>query len=115
DTEIRQVVGLGEGGTADLLELLPPLTVPDLDPGEDAGDDDLPLEPGEFTQLRRQRDPALLVGLDLAGTAEERTRRVELLGSPLRLLPHQVRHAQELLRCQHPEAATPTLGHHRTI
>ena len=53
DTEIGEVVGLGEGGATNFLELVPPLPVPDLDAGEHTGDHDFPLELGEITQLRR--------------------------------------------------------------
>ena len=54
------------------VELEPALAVPDLDPGVEAHDHHLALEVGERAEVRRQRHPTLLVGLDLAG-ARRRT------------------------------------------
>ena len=64
--------------------LRPALGVPDLDPGQHAGDDHFTLEgeAGEVAEVDRHRHPALAVGGDLGGAGEERPRRLPLLRCP---------------------------------
>src|SRR3954453_424260 len=111
DPEVGQIVRLGEGLRPHPVELEPPVPVPDFDPGVEADDHHLSLQVGELPQVRGQRHPTLLVGLDLAGAAEEDPSRIELLGSPLRLLADLRRHLFELLRREHRQAAALALGH----
>src|SRR5579884_1203552 len=110
-------VGNAFGGRDDLLSLLltgrPLLGVPDLDAGQHAGDDHISLEgeAGELAEMDGHRHPALAVGGHLGGAGEERPRRLPLLGTPGRQLPHVVRHPLPLVGRIHAHATVETPGH----
>ena len=70
--EVVDAFAADDGGDALRVALGEHLRVPDLEVVEVAGDDHLTLEPGVLAQVRRDRDPALLVGRDLDRAGEER-------------------------------------------